>query len=308
MSLRKDYVFRNPKWKGKDKIQAPKQPKSTTPKRRPPEERMTVPKVKKALKKMLDGEGPAEDPVVADPGTPLTREEPPEAPGHATTSQRQDPPDPPSRTIDSPDQPPSNKSGDTRGMHLTPERAREIRKKRTYYPKLSPKIACDSCTFTAVCSYYKPGYECAFTPFLRQHKIESILDIKEAALAITEANGQRLQLSLILERLSGSINPETTGLSDVVMSHLERTKRMLEDAPEKEESSAGLEILKSLFDFSKSMAQPTTVNVAVVTNSSNTPSVAIEEKKPAAEEIATLRSGILDVQATIRDPVKNPDP
>lgn len=98
---------------------------------------------------------------------------------------------------------PTNAAGNKRGMHLTPEKAKEIRANRVFYSRREPVLQCNRCEHYNSCPQFRAGYECAFLAVLGQHKIETIDDITKAMKALAEAGMQRAHRAMLFETLSG---------------------------------------------------------------------------------------------------------
>lgn len=114
-----------------------------------------------------------------------------------------------------------------KGLQLTPERAKEIRKLRTTYGKRLPALACDNCPYAQQCGYFKPGYECAFGEVVKGIKLETEQDLQDAMTRIAEANMTTAELGLIQQRLAGGvIDDKTSGRLDSAFGQLAELARM----------------------------------------------------------------------------------
>ncbi len=97
-----------------------------------------------------------------------------------------------------------NKSGNRTGMaNSDPEKMRKVRALRRFYGKKMPNMQCSNCKFSATCPQYKAGYECAFTPMLKSHRIESEEDLVDYMRELVGANMRRAHQGLIMETLAG---------------------------------------------------------------------------------------------------------
>lgn len=101
-----------------------------------------------------------------------------------------------------------NMSGNLRGMHgnqpkLGSEHMRKLRAMQRLDNNQLPNLACSNCAFSANCPKFRAGYECAFIPFLKSHRIESEDDLMFYMGELCTSQMQRAQLLLIFERLQG---------------------------------------------------------------------------------------------------------
>lgn len=140
----------------------------------------------------------------------------------------------------------------TKGVQLTPERAKEIRKLRTTYGKRLPALACDNCPYAQQCGYFKPGYECAFGEVIKGIKLETEQDLQDAMTRIAEANMTTAELGLIQQRLAGGvIDDKTSGRLDSAFGQLAELARMKLNGkgglPSGSESISGQGIIEKLF-------------------------------------------------------------
>lgn len=103
-----------------------------------------------------------------------------------------------------------NKTGDRRGMHMAEKppssaRMKQIRKMRRFDNPMLPKQQCNNCSFSSQCPQFRANYVCAFLPFLKAHKIESIKDLLFYCKELVAANMQRTHLALIMEKMTGGM-------------------------------------------------------------------------------------------------------
>lgn len=108
-----------------------------------------------------------------------------------------------------PSDPALNKSGDRRGINRrenppSSDEMRKVRAMRKFYNKKMPVLACSNCAFAQQCPQYRAGYECAFTPFLNSHRIESVEDLVHYMKELLGATMRRAHLTMIMETLTGA--------------------------------------------------------------------------------------------------------
>ena len=157
-----------------------------------------------------------------------------------------------------------NASGNRRGMHNrdnppSSEHMRKLRGMRKLYGTKMPVPVCNTCAYSTNCPSFKPGYECAFVPFLQSHKIDSLDDIMEAMENLVESGMQRMHLAAIMERLSGGApSAELSEGHAMLFGQLEKLhsiKREGESGPGGGESGEG--IIKKLFGGTKILIDAT---------------------------------------------------
>jgi hypothetical protein len=109
-----------------------------------------------------------------------------------------------------------NVAGNLRGMHNaanppSSEVMARNRSMRKLWNKRMPTLNCSNCQFSAQCTQFRAGYECAFLPFLNSHRIDTEEDLLFYAKEFLTLGIQRAQQTVIMERLSGAVpSLETT--------------------------------------------------------------------------------------------------
>jgi len=92
-----------------------------------------------------------------------------------------------------------------------------------------PKLACDTCAFHSACPYFKPGYACALMPLFEGHTLETEEDLAHYMVKVAEAEVQRAQQAVVMERLSGgALDKETSKQLDIAYNRMERLYSMLQ--------------------------------------------------------------------------------
>ena len=104
-----------------------------------------------------------------------------------------------------------------------------VRKPKRVYSKKFPKMACDTCFAAAKCPEYKSGYVCAYNKMFDRFDTRDMGDIIQAVQGIVEYNMSRMQRSMIMETLSGTIDPVTTQLMDTNIRYMQMLKQMYEN-------------------------------------------------------------------------------
>ena len=104
-----------------------------------------------------------------------------------------------------------------------------VRKPKRVYSKKYPKLACDNCFAAAKCPEYKSGYVCAYNKMFDRFSTRDMGDIIQAMQGIVEFNMSRMQKSMIMETLSGTIDPVTTQLMDTNIRYMQMLKQMYEN-------------------------------------------------------------------------------
>ena len=105
----------------------------------------------------------------------------------------------------------------------------EVRKPKQVYSKKFPKLACDTCFAAAKCPEYKSGYVCAFNKMFDRFSTRDMGDIIQGIQGIVEFNMQRMQKSMIMETINGSIDPTTTQLMETNVRYLNMLRSMYEN-------------------------------------------------------------------------------
>ena len=103
-----------------------------------------------------------------------------------------------------------------------------VRKPKKVYSKKYPKFACDTCYAAQKCPEFKSGYVCAYNDMFNRFDTRSMGDIIQAVQGIVEHNMTRMQRAMILEVMSGTIDPVTTQLMDTNIRYMQMLKQMYE--------------------------------------------------------------------------------
>lgn len=96
------------------------------------------------------------------------------------------------------------------------------------YSKKYPKLACDTCMAAARCPEYKSGYVCAYNKMFDRFSCRDMGDIIQSVQGIVEHNMTRMQKSMIMETINGTIDPVTTQLMDQNIRYMNMLKQMYE--------------------------------------------------------------------------------
>ena len=105
----------------------------------------------------------------------------------------------------------------------------EVRKPKQVYSKKFPKLACDTCFAAAKCPEYKSGYVCAYNKMFDRFSSRDMADIIQGMQGIVDYNMQRMQKSMIMETINGSIDPTTTQLMETNVRYLNMLRSMYEN-------------------------------------------------------------------------------
>lgn len=104
---------------------------------------------------------------------------------------------------------PVRSPNDGRGQHNvtnppSSDHMAKVRQFRKLWNSKMPTLACANCAFSAQCPQFRSGYECAFSPFLNGHKIETADDLMFYAKELLQQNLRRGQQAMLMETLSGA--------------------------------------------------------------------------------------------------------
>lgn len=105
----------------------------------------------------------------------------------------------------------------------------EVRKPKQVYSKKFPKLACDTCFAAAKCPEYKSGYVCAYNKMFNRFSTRDMGDIIQGIQGIVEFNMQRMQKSMIMETINGTVDPTTTQLMEANVRYLNMLRSMYEN-------------------------------------------------------------------------------
>lgn len=110
----------------------------------------------------------------------------------------------------------------------------------------SPVRRCDNCAYSAVCSFRREGYECAFQQLIDNIRIETIEDVDKAQRELTTVLVERAAFASIMERLSGGLTDEAADSIDIALRALDDLKR-----PAQSEANTTTNILTQIFQGGK---------------------------------------------------------
>lgn len=105
---------------------------------------------------------------------------------------------------------------------------KHVKKPKRVYSKKYPKLACDTCMAAARCPEYKAGYVCAYNKMFDRFSCRDMGDIIQSVQGIVEHNMTRMQKSMIMETINGTIDPVTTQLMDTNIRYMNMLKQMYE--------------------------------------------------------------------------------
>ena len=105
----------------------------------------------------------------------------------------------------------------------------EVRKPKQVYSKKFPKLACDTCFAAAKCPEYKSGYVCAYNKMFNRFSSRDMADIIQGMQGIVDYNMQRMQKSMIMETINGTVDPVTTQLMEANIRYLNMLRSMYEN-------------------------------------------------------------------------------
>lgn len=113
-----------------------------------------------------------------------------------------------------------------------------------------PQYACASCAVSAQCPQYRPGYECAFLPFLNSHTLETMDDVLHYMKQLGLSQVQRVQMLTMMERMQGGApsleTSESLSHAFQTLSEIRKTITELESSSVELKTSDG-SILGQLF-------------------------------------------------------------
>ena len=89
-------------------------------------------------------------------------------------------------------------------------------------------MSCDTCYAAAKCPEFKSGYVCAYNKMFDRFDTRDMGDIVQAMQGIVDYNMSRMQRSMIMETLNGTIDPVTTQLMDTNIRYMQMLKQLYE--------------------------------------------------------------------------------
>jgi hypothetical protein len=104
-----------------------------------------------------------------------------------------------------------------------------VRKPKQVYSNKYPKYACDTCFAAAKCPEFKSGYVCAYNKMFNRFNTRDMGDIIQAMQGIVDHNMNRMQRSMLMETINGTIDPVTSQLMDTNIRYLQMLKQMYEN-------------------------------------------------------------------------------
>ena len=102
------------------------------------------------------------------------------------------------------------------------------RKPKKMYSKKYPKFACDTCYAAAKCAEYKAGYVCAYQKMFDRFDTRNMADIIQAIQGMAEHNLTRMQKSMVMEIINGTVDPQVTAFIDQNTRLMTLLKQMYE--------------------------------------------------------------------------------
>ena len=103
----------------------------------------------------------------------------------------------------------------------------KVRKPKSVYSKVLPKLACDTCYKAGDCEQYKPGYVCAFSKEFKKFDTRNMDDIMDAMNSMANVNLERMQRAMMFEVMDGGMTvPEVNGLIDQNMRILKQISEL----------------------------------------------------------------------------------
>lgn len=103
----------------------------------------------------------------------------------------------------------------------------KVRKPKSVYSKVLPKLACDTCYKAGDCEQYKPGYVCAFSKEFRKFDTRNMDDIMDAMSSMANVNLERMQRAMMFEVMDGGMTvPEVNNLIDQNMRILKQMSEL----------------------------------------------------------------------------------
>ena len=110
---------------------------------------------------------------------------------------------------------------DEKGRFLKGQK--KVRKKKSLYSDVMPKLACDTCFKGSDCPEYKEGYVCAYNKEFGKFNTRNMEDVADAMHGIVEMNMSRLQRMMMFEMMDGGmIDPNVSALMEMNMKYLKQ--------------------------------------------------------------------------------------
>lgn len=109
-----------------------------------------------------------------------------------------------------------------------------------------PRLSCNTCATGPECPEYKTGYVCAYEKAFKAFPSRDLDCVLELARYIVDRNKERLFRAMLSEQLvsGGSVDPEVTRLSEVVLKQVDHLIRLNSETVRAElsvsESNTGL--------------------------------------------------------------------
>ena len=105
---------------------------------------------------------------------------------------------------------------------------KQVGRPKKIYSDKYPKFNCDNCFQAAKCEHYKPGHICIYNKLFKRFDTRNATDIIQAMQSLVDFNLERTQRAMIMEMMSGMIDPNVTGLVNQNMSLLTNLNRLYE--------------------------------------------------------------------------------
>lgn len=120
---------------------------------------------------------------------------------------------------------------------------------RSMYGRHLPVLQCNSCSISRVCPKYRAGYECAYLPYLNNHKIRNELDLVKYMKLLVGNQMRRTQLMAIIESANGGMpSLETSEAMESAFRQLKELHEVIGTTEKSEMSITGdATVVNSIF-------------------------------------------------------------
>jgi hypothetical protein len=107
----------------------------------------------------------------------------------------------------------------------------KARKMKKIYSDKYPKLACDTCYAAQRCEQYKSGSACAFNKMFTRFDTRNLDDIKDAMYGMVNHNLARMQRAMVVEQMTGTVDPAVTSFIQQNMALLDKLSRINDVSP-----------------------------------------------------------------------------
>jgi hypothetical protein len=107
----------------------------------------------------------------------------------------------------------------------------KARKLKKIYSDKYPKLACDTCYAAQRCEQYRSGSACAYSKMFNRFDTRNLDDIKDAMIGMVNHNLSRMQRSMVLEQMTGAVDPNVSAFIAQNMQLLDKLSRINEVTP-----------------------------------------------------------------------------